>query len=47
MASHLRDYTRINLPMFFVSKVNEDPQDFLDEVFQILSAMGVSLNEKA
>ena len=25
MASHLRDFTRTNPPMFFGSKVNEDP----------------------
>ena len=36
MASRLRDFTRMNL-----SKVNEDPQNFLDV------AMGVSSNEKA
>ncbi|KAK4737486.1 hypothetical protein R3W88_001183 [Solanum pinnatisectum] len=31
MASRLRDFTRINPPMFFGSKVNEDPQEFLEE----------------
>ena len=29
MASHLRDFTIMNPPMFFGSKENEDPQDFL------------------
>lgn len=33
--------------MFFKSKVVEDPQDFLDEVYQILRTMGVSNTEKA
>ncbi|TMW98660.1 hypothetical protein EJD97_003682 [Solanum chilense] len=31
MASHLRDFTRINPPMFFGLRSNEDPQDFLDK----------------
>ena len=30
MASHLRDFTRMNPPMFFWYKVNQDPKDFLD-----------------
>ena len=37
----------MNPPMFFGSKVNEEPQDFLDEVYKILYVMGVSSNEKA
>ncbi len=32
--------------MFFVSKVDEDPQYTLDEVYKILFAMGVSTSEK-
>ena len=36
-----------NPPMFFGSKVNEDPQDFLNKVYKILYALGVSSNEKA
>ncbi|TMX04919.1 hypothetical protein EJD97_003881 [Solanum chilense] len=47
MASHLRDFTRMNPQMFFGSKVNEDPHDFVDEVYKIWHAMGVSSNEKA
>lgn len=31
-------------PIFFVSNVN--PQDFQDEVYKIMYAMGVSSNEK-
>ncbi|XP_015078422.1 uncharacterized protein LOC107022276 [Solanum pennellii] len=46
MASRLSDYTRMNPPTFFRFKVNEYPQDFLDEVYQILYAMAVSSNEK-
>ena len=33
MASRLRNFTRMNPPMFYGSKVDEDPQDFLDEVY--------------
>ena len=47
MGSHLRDFTRMNPLMFFGYKVNEDPKDFLDEVYKILYAMGQSSNEKA
>ena len=32
MASRLRDFMRMNSPMYFGSKVDEDPKDFLDEV---------------
>lgn len=46
IASYLRDFTRINPPMFFVSKDNENIQYFLDEVYKILFAMGVASNEK-
>ena len=46
MATRLRDFTRMNPLMYFGSKVDEDPQDFLDEVYKILFAMGVSTTEK-
>ena len=45
MASHLRDFTRMNRPMFFGSKDNEYPQDFLDEDYKILFDMGVTTSE--
>ena len=32
--------------MYFWSKVDEDPQEFLDKVYKILFAMGVSTTEK-
>ena len=32
--------------MFFGSKLNEDPQDFLDEIYKILYVMGVNSIEK-
>ena len=47
VTSSLRDFTRMNPPMFFVSMSDEDPQNFLYEVYKILHAMGVTLIEKA
>ena len=35
MDLHLRDFTRMNPPMFYGSKVNEDHQYFLDKVYKI------------
>lgn len=35
MASRLIDFTRMNLTMFFWSRVDEVPQDFPDEVYKI------------
>ena len=46
MAIHLRDFTRMNPFMYFGSKFDEDPQDFLDDVYKILFTMGVSTTEK-
>ena len=47
MASRLRDYTRLNPPTFYGSIVEEDPQEFIDEVLKLLLAMGLSTSEKA
>ncbi|KAK4733731.1 hypothetical protein R3W88_007992 [Solanum pinnatisectum] len=47
MASRLRDFTQMNPRMFFSSKVNEDPQEFLEEVYKIVDATGVTSIEKA
>ena len=41
MISRLRDYVRMNSPIILGSKVNEDPQEFLDGVYKFLSSMGV------
>ena len=46
MASRLRDFMRMNPPMYFGSKIDEDPQDFLDEVYKILFVMVVSTTKK-
>jgi len=40
MSSRLRDFTRMNPHMFFGSKVNEDPQEFLEEAYKIVDAWG-------
>ena len=41
-ASRIRDFIRINPPTFFGSKVEEEPQGFIDEVFKVVDVMGVS-----
>ena len=47
MASRLRDFTQMNPPTFYGSKVEEDPQEFINKVYKILLAMGLSTSEKA
>ncbi|TMX04363.1 hypothetical protein EJD97_009502 [Solanum chilense] len=47
ITSRLRDFVRMNPSIFLVSKVNEDPREFLDGVYKVLSAMGVTSREKA
>ncbi|XP_027767754.1 uncharacterized protein LOC114074031 [Solanum pennellii] len=37
----------MNPPNFYGTKVEEDPQGFIDEVFKVLDYMGVSSQEKA
>ncbi|TMX05403.1 hypothetical protein EJD97_022268 [Solanum chilense] len=44
MASGLGDFTRINPPIHYGSKVDEDPQEFIDEFYMILCSMGLSTN---
>ena len=46
MASRLRDFSQSNPPTFYGSKVDENPQEFIYEVYKILYAMGVSSSEK-
>ncbi|WMV18788.1 hypothetical protein MTR67_012173 [Solanum verrucosum] len=47
VVARVRDLTRINPPKFYGSKVEEDPQEFIDEVYKILAIMGVTPVEKA
>ena len=37
----------MNPPIFLGYKVGEDPLEFLDGVYKVLSAMGVTTREKA
>ena len=47
MPSRLRDFVRMNPPMFLDSKVGRDPQKFIDGVYKVLSTMGVTSREKS
>ena len=47
MTSRLKDIVRMNPPIFLVSKVGEDPQEFLDGLYNVLSVMRVTSSEKA
>ena len=42
MTSYLRDFTWMNPPTFYRSKVDKYPQELIDEVYKILLAMGLS-----
>ena len=37
----------MNPPTFYGSKVEEDPQKFIDEVYKIILSMGLSTSEKS
>ena len=39
MADRLRDFTRMNPPIFIGSKTSKDPHEFVDEVHKIFVAM--------
>ena len=47
MASNIRDFTRMNPLVYYRSKTNEDPQEFVDEAHNIICAMGINEEEKA
>lgn len=47
MASRLRDFTRMNPPTFYGSKVKEDQHEFIEEIYKILYAMGLTTSKKA
>ena len=37
----------MNPPTLYGSKVEEDPQEFIDEIYKILLSMGLTTSEKA
>ncbi|XP_049405194.1 uncharacterized protein LOC125868621 [Solanum stenotomum] len=44
--SRVRGFTRMNPSEFYGSKVEVDPQEFIDEVYKVLIIMGLTLVEK-
>ena len=46
MTSRLRDFVRMNLHIFLRSMVGEDPQEFLDRMYKVLSAMIATSSKK-
>ena len=47
LASRIRGLMRINPLTFHSTKVHEDQQDFIDEMFKVVYYMGVTPREKA
>jgi len=45
--SRVREFTRMNPIEFYGSRVEEDHQEFVDEVYKVLMIVGVTLVEKA
>ena len=46
IAYRLKYLTMMNPPSFYGSKVEKYPYEFIDEIYQILYAMGLSTSEK-
>lgn len=46
ISSHLKDKTRMNSSTFYGSKVEADPQDFIDKIYKILYTMRLSTSQK-
>ena len=44
--TRVRDFTRMNTLEFHGSKVEEDPQEFIDDVYKVLMIMRVTSMEK-
>ena len=47
IASIWRDFVRMNPSIFFGSNIGEYPQAFLDELYNIVHAMGVTSWDKS
>ena len=45
-ATRVREFLRMNPPEFYGSKVDEDRNGFIDQVYKLLAIMGVSSIEK-
>ena len=45
ITSRLSDFVRTNPPTFLRSKAREDPKEFTDGVYKVLSAIGVNSRE--
>ena len=46
LASRILDFMRMNPPSFHITKVDEDPQRFIDENFKVVDAIGLTSREK-
>lgn len=42
----MRDFARMNPHEFHGSKIEEDPQDFIDEVYKVVAIMRMPSKEK-
>ena len=45
--SRIRDFVRMNPYTFHGTKVDKDPQSFIDEIFKVVDVMGMTLMERA
>ena len=46
LASRIHNFMRMNPPTFHGTKVDEDPQSLINEVFKVVNAIGVTPQEK-
>ncbi|MDV3192299.1 MAG: hypothetical protein Q8853_02490 [Candidatus Phytoplasma australasiaticum] len=46
-ASGVRDFTRMNPLEFYGSKMEEDHQEFIDEMYKVLDIIGLSSEDNA
>ena len=47
MLSRLRDFVRMNPPIFLCYKVGNDPEEFIDEVYNIVHSMNITSMENS